>query len=44
MKFVRRNPQWLRDEIRAVGVTIVMTIIGCGLLAWYFWSLVGPPV
>ncbi len=40
--FRRRNPQWLRDEIRAVGLTILVTIACCWLVAWYFWSLLGP--
>lgn len=39
----RKREHWLRDEIRTVGLAAVVTIICCGLLAWYFWALVGPP-
>lgn len=38
-----RRRHWLADEIRTVGLTVLVTIACSALLAWYFWELVGPP-
>lgn len=41
MRMFRRS-HWLADEIRTVGWAALVTIACCYVVAWYFWSLLGP--